>query len=198
MEVLLNPFIPNVPFPYHLKTSENRKVFWCLQGVDKGCIGTNGLIFTQPKCVRRTLSCIYDVFFFAKIPKLLSENVPPKMFNSSLSYRNQPINLRSKSMGWFLYDRGLRHERVNRILNTSLKLTAKIWWRIKVICKRLTRLHITNKYCIPSQSYAFIKHEQSNKEKTETSETKLKKKKLVMSCYYTSLHINYFNQLCIQ
>ena len=29
-----------------------------------------------------------------------------------LSYRNQPINLQSKSMDWFLYDIGLRHERV--------------------------------------------------------------------------------------
>ena len=28
-------------------------------------------------------------------------------------YRNQPIDLQSKSMGWFLYDRDLRHERVN-------------------------------------------------------------------------------------
>ena len=30
----------------------------------------------------------------------------------SLSYRNQSIDLRSKSMGWFLCDNGLRHERV--------------------------------------------------------------------------------------
>ena len=30
-----------------------------------------------------------------------------------LSYRNQSIDLRSKSMDWFLYDNGLRHERVN-------------------------------------------------------------------------------------
>ena len=29
-----------------------------------------------------------------------------------LSYRNQSIDLQSKSMNWFLYDRGLRHERV--------------------------------------------------------------------------------------
>ena len=29
-----------------------------------------------------------------------------------LSYRNQSIDLRSKSMGWFLHDNGLRHERV--------------------------------------------------------------------------------------
>ena len=30
-----------------------------------------------------------------------------------LSYRNQSIDLVCKSMDWFLYDNGLRHERVN-------------------------------------------------------------------------------------
>ena len=29
-----------------------------------------------------------------------------------LSQRNQSIDLRSKSMDWFLYDNGIRHERV--------------------------------------------------------------------------------------
>ena len=28
-------------------------------------------------------------------------------------YRNQSTDLQSKSMAWFLYDNGLRHERVN-------------------------------------------------------------------------------------
>ena len=31
-----------------------------------------------------------------------------------LSYRNQSINLRCKSMDWFLYDNGLRYERVKQ------------------------------------------------------------------------------------
>ena len=31
----------------------------------------------------------------------------------AISYRNQSIDLQSKSMDWFLYDNGLRHERVN-------------------------------------------------------------------------------------
>ena len=35
----INPFFPNAPFLYPLKTSENRKVFWCFQWVEKGCIG---------------------------------------------------------------------------------------------------------------------------------------------------------------
>ena len=33
----LNPFVPNAPVLYPLKTQENRKVFWRLQGVEKGC-----------------------------------------------------------------------------------------------------------------------------------------------------------------
>ena len=37
-----------------------------------------------------------------------------------LSYRNQPIDLRSKSMDWFLYDNGLRHKRVKSHNHTNL------------------------------------------------------------------------------
>ena len=31
---LFNPFVPNAPFLYSLQT-ENRKFFWCFQGVEK-------------------------------------------------------------------------------------------------------------------------------------------------------------------
>ena len=34
-----------------------------------------------------------------------------------LSYRNQSIDLPSKSVDWFLYDKGLRHERVKAFIN---------------------------------------------------------------------------------
>ena len=34
-----NPFVLNAPFLCTLKTSENRKVFWCFQAAEKGCIG---------------------------------------------------------------------------------------------------------------------------------------------------------------
>ena len=37
---VLNPFVPNAPFLYSLKTSEKRKVFWCFERVEKGCIGS--------------------------------------------------------------------------------------------------------------------------------------------------------------
>ena len=39
-----------------------------------------------------------------------------------LSYRNQSIDLVCKSMGWFLYDNGLRHERVKPVFNSVLWL----------------------------------------------------------------------------
>ena len=34
-----NPFVPNAPFIYALKTSEKIKVFWYFQEIEKGCIG---------------------------------------------------------------------------------------------------------------------------------------------------------------
>ena len=37
-----------------------------------------------------------------------------------LSYRNQSIDLHSRSMDWFPFDNGVHHERVKRALNTSL------------------------------------------------------------------------------
>ena len=39
IELPFNPFVPNAPFFYPLKTSENSKVFWCFQRVEKGCTG---------------------------------------------------------------------------------------------------------------------------------------------------------------
>ena len=37
--IFVNSFVPNGPFLYTLKTSENLKVFWYFQGAEKGCIG---------------------------------------------------------------------------------------------------------------------------------------------------------------
>ena len=38
--IFFNLFIPNAPFLYSLKTSENLTVSWYFQGVEKGCIGS--------------------------------------------------------------------------------------------------------------------------------------------------------------
>ena len=54
--ILLNSFVPNAPFLYPLKLSENRKIISCFQGVEKGCIGNEwvtsfGQSYGQPKLV---------------------------------------------------------------------------------------------------------------------------------------------------
>ena len=40
----VNPFVPNALFPYPLKKSGHLTVFWCFQGLEKGCI--------ENKCVK--------------------------------------------------------------------------------------------------------------------------------------------------
>ena len=51
-----------------------------------------------------------------------------------LSYRNQSIDLRSKSKDWFLYDKGLRHERV-KLKNETARFPF-IWiWTNEIIGK---------------------------------------------------------------
>ena len=47
-----------------------------------------------------------------KIKLVISKSTLTLSLQRPLSYRNQSYDLRSKSMGWFLYDNGLRHERV--------------------------------------------------------------------------------------
>ena len=42
-----NPFVPNVPFPYPLKTSENLTVFWRFQGVEKGGTGNKWVKYSD-------------------------------------------------------------------------------------------------------------------------------------------------------
>ena len=43
----INSIVPNAPFLYPLNTSENCKVFWCFQRVEKGCIGNEWVNLIQ-------------------------------------------------------------------------------------------------------------------------------------------------------
>ena len=40
--LLIKPFVPNAPFLYPLKTSENLTVFLCFQGVQRDASGMDG------------------------------------------------------------------------------------------------------------------------------------------------------------
>ena len=54
-----NQFVPNAPFFYCLKPSENRKVFCCFQGVEKGCIGKKWVKGGLEDPLSRTVSSNY-------------------------------------------------------------------------------------------------------------------------------------------
>ena len=47
------------------------------------------------------------------------QNAVNSFMTEALSYRNQFTDLRNKLIDWFLYDNGLRHERVNNITRSS-------------------------------------------------------------------------------
>ena len=47
IQIWVKSFVPNVSFLYPLKPSENLKVFWCFQGVEKGYIGNKWVNLTR-------------------------------------------------------------------------------------------------------------------------------------------------------
>ena len=58
-----------------------------------------------------------ETYFFGRvIPRLYLT----LFWRRPLSHRNQSIDFQGKSMDWFLYDNGLRHERVNVIHLSSM------------------------------------------------------------------------------
>ena len=74
---------------------------------------------TVNKKIQQILSLSVFVFLYLSSIKQLPINRQKfschltLLWRRPLSYRNHSIDLRSKSMDWFLYDNGLRRERVN-------------------------------------------------------------------------------------
>ena len=64
----------------------------------------------------------------------------------SLSYRNQSIDLLSKSMGWFLYDNGLRHERVKGNKNQFIHEFNVMLHKIAVRFAKLSTLRMVHNW----------------------------------------------------
>ena len=68
---------------------------------------------------RHVAYSVYFHYFFLTAKIVKRENDQFKLTPSwrrPLSYRNHSIDLKSISMDWFLYDNGLRHERVKSTL----------------------------------------------------------------------------------
>ena len=53
-KIVTNLFVPNAPFLYQLKASENLTVFWCFQRIEKGCIRNEWVKYI---CWRSNTSC---------------------------------------------------------------------------------------------------------------------------------------------
>ena len=63
-----NPFVPNAPFLCPLKTTENRRVFWWLQGVEKRFVGNSGLMISlsqnpSQEMLRKRFRIFYMIYF---------------------------------------------------------------------------------------------------------------------------------------
>ena len=95
-------FVLNAPILYPLKTSENRKVFWRFQGVEKGCIRNK---WNKMGLVKKAAPCDSNN---------MMQNQHKIRF---LSSRNQSIDLQRKSIGWFLCE----ETSVERIKNAPPK-----------------------------------------------------------------------------
>ena len=62
----------------------------------------------------KTTSCLRINLVLSKVNLVLTLSR-----RRSLSYRNQSIDLKGKSMNWFLYDRDFRHKSVNQLLSMT-------------------------------------------------------------------------------
>ena len=101
----------------------------------------NNLIFFDKKNMTSDLSMSsFPLFVFTLVIKLRNFHFESSHWNTLTlswrrpsSYRNQSIDLPSKSMDWFLYDNGLRHERVNMFWS-------KTKWCQTGICQTVTNL----------------------------------------------------------
>ena len=57
-------------------------------------------------------------------------------WRGALSYRNQSIDLKSKSIDWFLYDNGPRHERVKKNIRKHTCSPEELpKWYFREVCK---------------------------------------------------------------
>ena len=72
--------------------------------------------------------------YIEKVIRMINQGKPilTLLWRGPLSYRNQSIDLQSKSMDWFLYDNGLRHERVNRLWNKIIY--SNKWKKNRMYC----------------------------------------------------------------
>ena len=77
-----NPFVHSATFLYPFKISEKLTIFWCFQGVEKGCIGK--------KCVKYQISEVSSFFWkslrLASFSKIFPSKLRPQSYHYSLPF----------------------------------------------------------------------------------------------------------------
>ena len=91
----IKPFVLSAPLLYPVKTSENRKVFWCFQGVEKDALRTNEL--KKSKMVNQYIVhvSIYEVPCSENYQKTVSN------FLGAFSHCVKSVRIRSFSGPYF-------------------------------------------------------------------------------------------------
>ena len=97
---------------------------------------TNGKKYSRMDQVKLFKGCLPQIFlgpFLGTLSKISCERgfILTLSWRRPLSYRNQSIDLQSKSMDWFLYDNGLHHKRVKWVewKWTVITSTPRVkWW----------------------------------------------------------------------
>ena len=131
--MVVSPFSFGVPFLCPLKTSENRRCFMFSEGIKK---------HWQP-----WVKVDFQVVFVHEVRLLTLSRRRP------LSYIKKSIDMLSKKMDWFLYDRDLRHERVKGLFSTLY--LSLFWWNLTIFNNNML---IPKTEPRPVPSYRYISH----------------------------------------
>ena len=111
------------------------QLFYVSRYISKGCMENSTCTFTKAfvlyyitRCgvISKFLSKIFTKMLIAFIKVASNQTWLTLSWRRPLSNRNQSTDLQTKLMDWFLYDNGLRHERVKRF--ECLKLHANFRW----------------------------------------------------------------------
>ena len=100
---IINPFVLNAPFLYSLRTSKNLKVFWCFQGIEKGCIGKRWVNTTWKSehrnefFLRWSLTCTHNLWLKKCEPE--PSNIIAEIFHMCL--QESCFQIAARSHLWF-------------------------------------------------------------------------------------------------
>ena len=81
----LNRFVPNAPYLYPMKTSENPTVFWCFQRIEKMCIGNEWVKWAGTSLFKLSLRSDFKTIWksTSEWPTHISQNQMWKSYNQN-------------------------------------------------------------------------------------------------------------------